>query len=427
VEGGNPNAVVVGLVIQELDQEKDVVFQWRSWDHFQITDCVRSITGANVDYAHGNSIEPDTDGNLIFSSRHMDEITKVSRETGEIIWRLGGKNNQFTFVNDPDQFSQQHSARRLANGHLLLYDNGNFHTPPRSRAVEYTLDEVHRVATLVWQYRNTPDTFGGAMGSVQRLPNGNTLIGWGATNPTATEVAPDGRKVAEMTFAPGTFSYRAFRFEWPPVVPVAARPSLETIDVETKDQTVTVVLSSDVFEGEEIDLTSIRLAGAVSPVSHHVPSEPVPIRPWRGGRPGVLSIVPDMAFTFSVESLLPYLRNGTQELTLTGALTTGESITGSVTLTVEGERSTRARWVSPVGAFPIRLAVRATGAPRPVVFQAYDVHGRRVARWTATTDASGVVTWDGRAGDGERLRSGIYFVGTEGSVLTERTKVVLVK
>jgi hypothetical protein len=275
VEGGNPNAVVVGLVIQELDQEKDVVFQWRSWDHFQITDCVRSITGANVDYAHGNSIEPDTDGNLIFSSRHMDEITKVSRETGEIIWRLGGKNNQFTFVNDPDQFSQQHSARRLANGHLLLYDNGNFHTPPRSRAVEYTLDEVHRVATLVWQYRNTPDTFGGAMGSVQRLPNGNTLIGWGATNPTATEVAPDGRKVAEMTFAPGTFSYRAFRFEWPPVVPVATRPSLETIDVETKDQTVTVVLSSDVFEGEEIDLTSIRLAGAVSPISHHVPSEPV--------------------------------------------------------------------------------------------------------------------------------------------------------
>ncbi|MGH7742044.1 MAG: hypothetical protein ACRENS_08480, partial [Candidatus Eiseniibacteriota bacterium] len=37
VAGGNPAAAVSGLVIQELDQAKNVVFQWRSWDHFQIT------------------------------------------------------------------------------------------------------------------------------------------------------------------------------------------------------------------------------------------------------------------------------------------------------------------------------------------------------------------------------------------------------
>ena len=35
-------------------------------------------------------------GHLLISSRHMDEVTKIDRQTGEIIWRLGGKNNDFT-------------------------------------------------------------------------------------------------------------------------------------------------------------------------------------------------------------------------------------------------------------------------------------------------------------------------------------------
>ncbi len=37
VPGGNPDATVVGLIIQELDRGKQVIFQWRSWDHFQWT------------------------------------------------------------------------------------------------------------------------------------------------------------------------------------------------------------------------------------------------------------------------------------------------------------------------------------------------------------------------------------------------------
>ena len=73
-------------------------------------------------------------------------------------------------------------------------------------------------ATLVWQYRNTPDIFDQAMGFVQRMDNGNTLIGWGATNPTVREVTAAGKKVYEMTFDSGVYSYRAFRYNWPPVV-----------------------------------------------------------------------------------------------------------------------------------------------------------------------------------------------------------------
>jgi Arylsulfotransferase (ASST) len=172
VYGGVFNARVIGLVLQELDRDKNVVFQWRSWDHFQITDVVsHPLTAKTVDYVHGNSIDADPDGNLIISSRHMNEITKISRATGDIIWRLGGKNNQFTLINEPLSFSHQHCAKRLPNGNITLFDNGNFRTPEFSRAVEYAIDEVQKTATLVWQYRHNPDVFGFAAGSVQRLPN----------------------------------------------------------------------------------------------------------------------------------------------------------------------------------------------------------------------------------------------------------------
>lgn len=82
VSGGNPNAIVTGLIIQELDENKNVVFQWRSSDHFNIVDAIyENLTDANVDYAHGNAIDYDFDGNLLISCRHLSEITKINRST----------------------------------------------------------------------------------------------------------------------------------------------------------------------------------------------------------------------------------------------------------------------------------------------------------------------------------------------------------
>jgi hypothetical protein len=220
VPGGRNPARVIGLIIQELDIAKNVVFQWRSWDHFEITDATHEdLTAAQIDYVHGNAIDLDTDGNLLLSSRHLDEITKIDRDSGNVIWRLGGKNNQFTFPNDSIKFSHQHAIRRLANGHIILFDNGNFHTPSFSRAVEYALDESTKTATLWWQFRHSQsgsqDVYGQAMGDAQRLDNGNTLIGWGASsNPAITEVRPDGSVVFELNLGPGSFSYRSYRYLW---------------------------------------------------------------------------------------------------------------------------------------------------------------------------------------------------------------------
>lgn len=82
VAGGDPEATVIGLIIQEMDSAKNVVFQWSSWDHFNITDTQADLTASQIAYVHGNAVELDFDGNLLISNRAMDEVTKINRETG---------------------------------------------------------------------------------------------------------------------------------------------------------------------------------------------------------------------------------------------------------------------------------------------------------------------------------------------------------
>ena len=229
--GGVVDAQVTGLVIQELDANGDVIFQWSSWDHFQITDTDDNInlTIGVVDLVHGNSLDLDDDGNLLLSSRHLDEITKIDISTGDIMWRLGGKNNQFTFIDEignPKPFSFQHHFRRIGNGVYSMFDNGNNQSIERATAKEYSIDEVNKTATLIWYYYHpqvgNKEVKSVAMGSLELLPNGNRFIDWGLrafTNlediPNFTEVDSLGNIVWEFWFADSNFvSYRAFKSPW---------------------------------------------------------------------------------------------------------------------------------------------------------------------------------------------------------------------
>lgn len=225
VVGGNPHASVLGNHVLELDAAKNVVFEWRCWDHFKITDGIdANLTDASFDYVHMNAIDIDKDSNLVISCRNMSEITKINRTTGRIMWRFGGKNNQFTFAKDPNtftylgkpfSFSYQHDVRATSEGNYTFYDNGNLRTNKFSRAVEYKIDTVSMSGEMVWQYRNTPDFYSGWMGSVQRLPSGTTLIDWADPSaPKATEVGPDGTKLFELDFVTPAVSYRANRSRW---------------------------------------------------------------------------------------------------------------------------------------------------------------------------------------------------------------------
>ncbi len=223
VEGGYPDARVSGGIIQELDDRGKVIFQWRSWDHFDI-DSYSFRRGANrqeVSAFHLNTINMDVDGNLLVATPRV--VRKISRQTGEVLWTMGGEENQFSFtgvdsLTGLDQ-SNGHAFYRLENGNYLVYNNGGrMHTQDNSSVHEFRLDQENLTAGLVWSYHPDRPIPAWHRGNAFRLPNGNTLIGWGGASgkpvPVCTEVDSTGRVVLEAFFTDSFMeSYRAFRFE----------------------------------------------------------------------------------------------------------------------------------------------------------------------------------------------------------------------
>ena len=215
VAGGQKNATVEAHHLIEMDKNRNIIFEWNNWEHLDIRDTFVPLTDQFIDFVHMNSIAVDYDGHLIISPREYKSIMKIHRDTGEVIWTLGGRNNDFTFINEPLPFSFQHDARPVPGkpNHYTLFDNGRDRHPQLSRGVEYRLDLDNMTAEKVWEYHHTPDWYSGWMGSVQRFDNGNTLIDFPGGAVRAVEVNPQGEEVWELRAA-GAEAYRCRRFEW---------------------------------------------------------------------------------------------------------------------------------------------------------------------------------------------------------------------
>ncbi len=193
--GGAELAIVSGVLrIQEFDLNKNLIFDWNASDHLNILDYQSTLFIGNsvpgqISWMHGNSIDVDYDDNLILSNRKSSEIIKINRNNGEVIWIMGGPLNEFQIINDSlNGTGKQHDVTRLDNGNILVFDNGENNTHPASRVVEYEIDENNKVASLVWEFFNPYGYISRAMGSAQRLPNGNTLINWGTVLVEGTNV-----------------------------------------------------------------------------------------------------------------------------------------------------------------------------------------------------------------------------------------------
>lgn len=220
VPGGQPQATVMGHVVQQMDNNNNVIFEWNTWDHYKLTDCedYYNLTTSLIDYAHVNTIEIDSDTSLLILPRNMNEITKIDRRSGDIIWRMGGKHNEFTFTNDDTLgWGWPHDIRKIGDGLFSLFDNGRFNTPSPhySSGVILQIDELNKTITEISRFTNQPDVLGEVMGNFQLLPNGNFVTGWGSGFfPNLTEFNPDGTPALQMSM--NSISYRIYKFNWQP-------------------------------------------------------------------------------------------------------------------------------------------------------------------------------------------------------------------
>jgi hypothetical protein len=203
---------------QEVDiRTGRILFEWHSVGHVALVESYYRLprkSDRTYDYFHINSIDIDRDGNFLVSARNTHTIYKIGRRTGRVIWRLGGKRSDFELGRGV-AFGWQHDARRRPDGTLTLFDNA---AAPKlrkqSRGIVLRVDERHRRVTLVHTFVHTPPLVAVDQGNMQKLPNGNYLVGWGH-QPYVTEFGPHGKTVLDFRFGrSGVDSYRAYRFGW---------------------------------------------------------------------------------------------------------------------------------------------------------------------------------------------------------------------
>ena len=119
--------------------------------------------------------------NVLVTLRKQDTIAVFDFEKGTLVWAWG-----------QGELLRPHDATVLSNGNILVFDNRT--GEGASRIVE--LDPVAR--EIVWEYPRGagPEFYSDTRGTVQRFPNGNTLIGESSRG-RAFEVTPEGEVVWE--------------------------------------------------------------------------------------------------------------------------------------------------------------------------------------------------------------------------------------
>jgi hypothetical protein len=226
--GGRKDGSIWDCIIQEIDlRTGNLVFEWRASEHHALDETYREIPGDwAFDWYHVNSIAKDKKGNYLTSARFTHSITYISGATGEILWVLGGKRNNFKDLSDGNatKFAYQHDARWHDDfSTITLFDNG---AEDGNLVEEYTaglriaVDQEAMTATLLTKYINPQKIYGVSQGSLQVLDNGNVLMGYGNTG-AMTEFSQDGTVLCDVHFGPqANFgsgdiqSYRTFKADW---------------------------------------------------------------------------------------------------------------------------------------------------------------------------------------------------------------------
>jgi arylsulfate sulfotransferase len=206
---------VVTPIIQEI-QNGSVVFEWKADNNPEFY--TSSVEGNKFDngtivhdYMHLNSMTIDpNDNNLVCSIRNLNQVIKIDRSTGAILWRLGGVNSNFPMTSDM-KFLRQHDVTFTDNGQtLMIYDNGEATERPYTRVAEFNLNQSAKTVNTFKSFTLPMNIFSQFMGSVQKLGD-RYFIGCGSEP-----------KIMEVNYVTGDVnflmqldkpSYRAYKYQ----------------------------------------------------------------------------------------------------------------------------------------------------------------------------------------------------------------------
>ena len=153
-------------VLIELDENNNKIWEWHSTDHLDVDRHLITFNDPRDEWSHGNTVVPIDNDKVLVSFRNISTVALIDKNSGKFIWEIG-----------PDILAQQHDPSLLANGNVLIYDNGvhRLDEPmPFSRIIEVNPS----TKKIEWEYFDKPkfNFFSPYISGAQKLPNQNILV-----------------------------------------------------------------------------------------------------------------------------------------------------------------------------------------------------------------------------------------------------------
>jgi EmrB/QacA subfamily drug resistance transporter len=224
--GGAYNGALTDSAVQEYDLKTGRLLRsWDALDHIPLSQSYASLptNGFPWDAYHVNSIDLPGDGTFVVSMRNTWAAYKVDIATGRILWALGGQRSSFKFARGA-AFAWQHDVAvypgtpfvTMFDDHCCQITGGGTYVAPTapSRGLVLKLDLARRTASVAGAPYSHGDNFDADyMGSLEPLPNGNELVGWGSA-PYVSEFSSAGQILMDATLPGPDLSYRARLDPW---------------------------------------------------------------------------------------------------------------------------------------------------------------------------------------------------------------------
>lgn len=269
-DGGVKGGAFVDPEIQEIDlRTGKLVFAWNIAAHVPLSDSyipAPTTRRKAWNVYHMNSVELSSDGTqVLVSVRCTSTILDISHQTGQILWTMGGKQNQFQFPSDlvtgpfNSIFQFQHDARFVPGGISLFDDAGRLPGPlggpyGAGRGLILNVDPNTFTASLQGPiFSHDPALYPNSQGNLQTLDNGNVFIGWGedvqkgvGVSSYYSEYNSSGSLLYDAVLPDSDVTYRAFRLPWVglpltrPAAAVVPAPGESTVYASWNGSTQTV-------------------------------------------------------------------------------------------------------------------------------------------------------------------------------------------
>lgn len=176
--------LVTSQMIVIDDKNGKRIFRWNPLEHIAVSESFRKYNDLfdnnpytkGWDWQHGNSAAFTHDGNIAYSFRFLG-VGKINRNTGKIMWKLGGKHPTIP-VPKGGEYYLQHDFREIAPDVYSVFSNGGKGDRP-CRALVYRVNEETLKAELVRKYEPANPVLSISLGSYQTLDNGLCVINFG--------------------------------------------------------------------------------------------------------------------------------------------------------------------------------------------------------------------------------------------------------